>query len=141
MALNPIKERAFKVLHRDYHNDRLTSVNYSVRMSGRQVVYPTDGSLVRPAMGRLFVFNDYTWAQDFAKREATPEIWEVSAFGNEVADIRLYDSVEPMRESFETFWKWFDSKDREKYSLMIPLRNVPSGTFYCKSLRLIKRIK
>lgn len=131
--LNPVRARAYKVCF-DEGDGVLKSAEYASRQSKYGLTYPTDGSLVRPVAGKIFVFDDLAKARDYAGLSAP--VWEVEAYGLRRATIRPRQSVLNDEGLMSDVWELWHSKGTfGDYN-----RTAYYGTCYCNSLRMIKKV-
>jgi hypothetical protein len=131
MTINPIRQKAYKIVSVDTQLDRLMSA--VVWQESIATEYHRD-KITRAKVGKLFVFASLPDAQIFAHNNFGSvqrfQIWEVEAYKAEIAHTRL--DVAALKW-VEKFWK-------DKSSIYDAyIEETPKGTLLCSSLRMIRR--
>jgi hypothetical protein len=131
MKFNPIRNRAYKVVCPIEH--RLLSFA-QVHLPNEIVIhYREDGSLIRPSIGKIFIFLDIDDACAFHVG-SKGQIWEVEAYGIEKKFSRLYVHTQHNPKLYNMFWS------NNLTCLHQEMAGAPVGTYVCSSLRMKKRI-
>jgi hypothetical protein len=130
MKINPIRQRAYKLFA--LRKDKLESWAYASRNHSQLYVNYNDGGMIRPHLGKLFVFSSMEHAVVFgrvSKMDSSEwDIWEVDAFGVSVPKVISYAD----EHAILSFWN---------NSMDIVTKEAPTGTLLCASLRMLKSIK
>lgn len=132
----------------------LQSSQTAVRLSQYGIEYKTDGSLIRPKVGKIFVFKNLPDAEYFRNTYGSnsfQQIWKVEAYNCEIAEKRASLSVfnchSSWRNRLQVFWEILLGKVKEQKGGNpafnfdnIVVGAMPNGSLFCGSLRMLKRV-
>jgi len=129
----------FKVLSRSTAG--LQSYCQTDLPSEYRLVYPTDGTVISPNKGFIFVFKDLPSVEKFKHESVRAwnniEVWEATATNTKQMDFILRLSYLYGAE-LNDFWTRISSAEYQKNNSKI--KESPVGTLICDSLKLIKKV-
>lgn len=138
MSLNPVKQKAFKVV-RVLEDGRRISCLFELKNIPKYCVEYREGQIVRPNYGKLFVFTTLPMAMSHAVDTYHKEIWEVEAYGasktpNDVVQIWGRNG----ERQADTFWERLAKNEPYDDLLLAPSL---SYSCVCKSLKMVRRVR
>lgn len=143
MKINPVSQIGYKVVRQ--RNEELLSVTKELDKLGLSVAYDRYGGLVKPKLGKLFVFKTLVDATEYQKSIGKEyvfesQIWQVQCFGSYAPKSRDILRVWMPREQtdFAEFWQAI-ADESQLYKFDIGY--MPAQTFWCGSLRMKKKIE
>lgn len=134
MELNRRRMIGYKVLQ--YRKGLLKSWTFG--HNALAVVY-REKKLIKPRLGKLFVFSTLPAARDFRRRmgenSANERIFRVTTYGNSKPKLQFTPPIFLARNFWEAFMSGGDLKKFYFYDAL------PPQTYFCSSLRLIEEVK
>ena len=137
--INPIKTQMYKLVCVQPDGKRV-SFNKTIQQGKLAVTY-SEGKLIRPKVGKIFVFDNILCAKAhyryMSKIDSLPtQLWLVEAYGTKRANTVLYvfELSASTRYAIENCKQFWASKQRDGHP------QAPAGTYLCSSLRLIKEV-
>jgi hypothetical protein len=136
MKINPVKHMAVKVCFRN-DDGELTSAEPDIRKSFLRTIY-RKGHLVRPPLGKLFVFDSLKNALIYRKFDSTCyEFWLVEAYNAKPLSYRPYMWMvtSDNKDFLSIFWKRVFNGDNLENAT-----GTDTGVLACDSLRLVRKL-